>query len=164
MIWGYVDHAANERRFVVRTGIAVITFGFVVAQLRLCGEGCECRHRQQRAVARVRAAPGATGACAHCRRDRAVHDTARPDHTAARRSWGALSAIACDSCRRSSPSATAISRPVIAAASSARRAADPADSHRHCLRRFRPEHALLRVPTDLPSLASSRYAQEILVC
>lgn len=32
----------------------------------------------------------------------------------------------------------------------------PADFHRHCSRCFHPEHTLLRVPTDLPSLANTR--------
>lgn len=37
MIQGYVDHAANERTFLawMRTGIAVIAFGFVVEKLNL---------------------------------------------------------------------------------------------------------------------------------
>ena len=37
MIWGYADHAANERTFLawVRTGIAVIAFGFVVAKFNI---------------------------------------------------------------------------------------------------------------------------------
>jgi putative membrane protein len=37
MIRGYSDHAANERTFLawVRTGIAVIAFGFVVERLNL---------------------------------------------------------------------------------------------------------------------------------
>lgn len=37
MIRGYVDHAANERTFLawMRTGIAVIAFGFVVEKFNL---------------------------------------------------------------------------------------------------------------------------------
>lgn len=37
MIRGYSDHAANERTFLawVRTGIAVVAFGFVVAKFNL---------------------------------------------------------------------------------------------------------------------------------
>ncbi len=37
MIRGYSDHAANERTFLawVRTGIAVIAFGFVVEKFNL---------------------------------------------------------------------------------------------------------------------------------
>src|SRR5260370_16641069 len=37
MIRGYSDHAANERTFLawVRTGIAVIAFGFVIEKLNL---------------------------------------------------------------------------------------------------------------------------------
>ena len=37
MIRGYPDHAANERTFLawVRTGIAVIAFGFVVEKFNL---------------------------------------------------------------------------------------------------------------------------------
>src|SRR5260370_33285782 len=37
MIRGYSDHAANERTFLawVRTGIAVIAFGFVIGKLNL---------------------------------------------------------------------------------------------------------------------------------
>ncbi len=37
MIRGYADHAANERTFLawVRTGIAVIAFGFVVAKFNI---------------------------------------------------------------------------------------------------------------------------------
>jgi putative membrane protein len=36
MILGYSDHAANERTFLawVRTGIAVIAFGFVIEKLQ----------------------------------------------------------------------------------------------------------------------------------
>jgi len=36
MIRGYSDHAANERTFLawVRTGIAVIAFGFVVEKFK----------------------------------------------------------------------------------------------------------------------------------
>ena len=46
MIRGYTDHAANERTFLawVRTGIAVIAFGFVIEQiqsLRACRGGYE---------------------------------------------------------------------------------------------------------------------------
>ena len=37
MIQGYSDHAANERTFLawVRTGIAVIAFGFVIEKFNL---------------------------------------------------------------------------------------------------------------------------------
>ena len=37
MIRGYSDHAANERTFLawVRTGIAVIAFGFVIEKFNL---------------------------------------------------------------------------------------------------------------------------------
>jgi putative membrane protein len=37
MIRGYTDHAANERTFLawVRTGIAVIAFGFVIEKFNL---------------------------------------------------------------------------------------------------------------------------------
>lgn len=37
MIWGYSEHAANERTFLawVRTGITVIAFGFVVEKFNL---------------------------------------------------------------------------------------------------------------------------------
>ena len=37
MIRGYADHAANERTFLawVRTGIAVIVFGFVIEKFNL---------------------------------------------------------------------------------------------------------------------------------
>jgi putative membrane protein len=37
MIRGYSDHAANERTFLawIRTGIAVIAFGFVVEKFNL---------------------------------------------------------------------------------------------------------------------------------
>ena len=37
MIGGYSDHAANERTFLawVRTGIAVIAFGFVIEKFNL---------------------------------------------------------------------------------------------------------------------------------
>ena len=37
MIQGYADHAANERTFLawVRTGIAVIAFGFVIEKFNL---------------------------------------------------------------------------------------------------------------------------------
>ncbi len=36
MIQGYADHAANERTFLawVRTGVAVIAFGFVIEKQR----------------------------------------------------------------------------------------------------------------------------------
>jgi putative membrane protein len=38
MIPGYSDHAANERTLLawVRTGIALIAFGFVVEKFNLC--------------------------------------------------------------------------------------------------------------------------------
>jgi putative membrane protein len=37
MIRGYSDHAANERTFLawVRTGVAVVAFGFVVEKFNL---------------------------------------------------------------------------------------------------------------------------------
>ena len=37
MIRGYTDHAANERTFLawVRTGIAVMAFGFVIEKFNL---------------------------------------------------------------------------------------------------------------------------------
>ena len=37
MIQGYADHAANERTFLawVRTGVAVIAFGFVIEKFNL---------------------------------------------------------------------------------------------------------------------------------
>ena len=37
MIRGYTDHAANERTFLawVRTGIAVIAFGFIIEKFNL---------------------------------------------------------------------------------------------------------------------------------
>jgi putative membrane protein len=55
MIAGYTDHAANERTFLawVRTGIAVIAFGFVVEKFNLfllsmaaAGLGGEVHHAQ----------------------------------------------------------------------------------------------------------------------
>ena len=55
MIGGYSDHAANERTFLawVRTGIAVIAFGFVIEKFNLflltvaaAGLGSETRHSQ----------------------------------------------------------------------------------------------------------------------
>jgi len=55
MIGGYSDHAANERTFLawVRTGIAVIAFGFVIEKFNLflltvaaAGLGNEARHTQ----------------------------------------------------------------------------------------------------------------------
>ena len=58
MIGGYSDHAANERTFLawVRTGIAVIAFGFVIEKFNLflltvaaAGLGNEV-HRSQLAV------------------------------------------------------------------------------------------------------------------
>ena len=58
MIAGYSDHAANERTFLawVRTGVAVIAFGFVVEKFNLflltmaaAGLGSEA-HRTQLAV------------------------------------------------------------------------------------------------------------------
>ena len=107
--------------------------------------------------------PDATRACAHCRRDRAV----RPDHTGARRSWGALSG---ERTRPLSPifaecygDITPGDRGGIICKGIRLRAAIwlnpiPADFHRHCSRCFHPEHTLLRVPTDLPSLANTRCA------
>ena len=58
MIGGYTDHAANERTFLawVRTGIAVIAFGFVIEKFNLflltiasAGLGTEV-HRSQLAA------------------------------------------------------------------------------------------------------------------
>ena len=58
MIAGYTDHAANERTFLawVRTGIAVIAFGFVIEKFNLfmltiaaAGLGSEA-HRSQLAA------------------------------------------------------------------------------------------------------------------
>ena len=58
MIGGYTDHAANERTFLawVRTGIAVIAFGFVIEKFNLfmltiaaAGLGSEA-HRSQLAA------------------------------------------------------------------------------------------------------------------
>jgi putative membrane protein len=55
MISGYSDHAANERTFLawVRTGIAVIAFGFLIEKFNLflltlaaAGMGNEVRHSQ----------------------------------------------------------------------------------------------------------------------
>jgi putative membrane protein len=56
MIGGYSDHAANERTFLawVRTGIAVIAFGFLIEKFNLfmltlasaAGTGGELRHAQ----------------------------------------------------------------------------------------------------------------------
>ena len=55
MIAGYTDHAANERTFLawVRTGIAVIAFGFVIEKFNLflltvaaAGLGGDVRHSQ----------------------------------------------------------------------------------------------------------------------
>jgi putative membrane protein len=55
MIGGYSDHAANERTFLawVRTGIAVIAFGFFIEKFNLfllmvapTGLGSDARHAQ----------------------------------------------------------------------------------------------------------------------
>ena len=55
MIAGYTDHAANERTYLawVRTGIAVIAFGFVIEKFNLflltmaaAGLGSEMHHSQ----------------------------------------------------------------------------------------------------------------------
>ena len=55
MIGGYSDHAANERTFLawVRTGIAVIAFGFLIEKFNLfllmvgaTGLGSDARHTQ----------------------------------------------------------------------------------------------------------------------
>ena len=55
MIGGYSDHAANERTFLawVRTGIAVIAFGFLIEKFNLflltlasAGMASEVRHSQ----------------------------------------------------------------------------------------------------------------------
>ena len=55
MIAGYTDHAANERTYLawVRTGIAVIAFGFVIEKFNLfllsmaaVGLGTETHHSQ----------------------------------------------------------------------------------------------------------------------
>ena len=55
MISGYTDHSANERTFLawVRTGIAVIAFGFVIEKFNLflleiavAGLGSEVHHSQ----------------------------------------------------------------------------------------------------------------------
>jgi putative membrane protein len=59
MIAGYTDHAANERTFLawVRTGIAVIAFGFVVEKFNLflltmasAGLGSDVHHSQLSAL------------------------------------------------------------------------------------------------------------------
>jgi len=59
MIGGYSDHAANERTFLawVRTGIAVIAFGFLIEKFNLflltlasAGMASEVRHSQLAAV------------------------------------------------------------------------------------------------------------------
>jgi len=59
MIGGYSDHAANERTFLawVRTGIAVIAFGFVIEKFNLflltvaaAGLGGDVRHSQLAAL------------------------------------------------------------------------------------------------------------------
>jgi putative membrane protein len=59
MIAGYTDHAANERTFLawVRTGIAVIAFGFVIEKFNLfllsmaaAGLGSEMHHSQLAAL------------------------------------------------------------------------------------------------------------------
>ena len=59
MIAGYTDHAANERTFLawVRTGIAVIAFGFVIEKFNLfllsmaaAGLGNEMHHSQLTAL------------------------------------------------------------------------------------------------------------------
>ena len=61
MIGGYTDHAANERTFLawVRTGIAVIAFGFVVEKFNLflltmasAGLGSDVHHSQLSALSR----------------------------------------------------------------------------------------------------------------
>jgi putative membrane protein len=55
MIGGYTDHAANERTFLawVRTGIAVVAFGFLIEKFNLflltvasAGMASEVRHSQ----------------------------------------------------------------------------------------------------------------------
>jgi putative membrane protein len=59
MIAGYTDHAANERTYLawVRTGIAVIAFGFVIEKFNLfllsmaeVGVGSEMHHSQLAAL------------------------------------------------------------------------------------------------------------------
>ena len=59
MIAGYTDHAANERTYLawVRTGIAVIAFGFVIEKFNLfllsmaaVGLGSEMHHSQLAAL------------------------------------------------------------------------------------------------------------------
>jgi putative membrane protein len=59
MIAGYTDHAANERTYLawVRTGIAVIAFGFVIEKFNLfllsmaaVGLGSETHHSQLAAL------------------------------------------------------------------------------------------------------------------
>ena len=59
MIGGYSDHAANERTFLawVRTGIAVIAFGFLIEKFNLflltvaaAGLGGDVRHSQLAAL------------------------------------------------------------------------------------------------------------------
>jgi hypothetical protein len=154
--------------FVVRTGIAVIR-----SALSWRSSTCSWRGmREPRPSATASRGmssrtcsgrPDATGACAHCRRDRAV----RPDHTGARRSWGAIGGertrplppIFAECCGDITPG----DRGGIICKGTRLRAAIwlipiPADFHRHCSRCFHPEHTLLRVPTNLPSLANSRCA------
>ena len=59
MIGGYTDHAANERTFLawVRTGIAVVAFGFLIEKFNLflltvaaAGLGGDVRHSQLAAL------------------------------------------------------------------------------------------------------------------
>jgi len=70
MISGYSDHAANERTFLawVRTGIAVIAFGFVIEKFNLfvltvaSSASAEGAHRLQ--LERLAGPPGRYGALA----------------------------------------------------------------------------------------------------
>jgi hypothetical protein len=150
----------------VRTGIAVIAFGFVVAQFNVFVA------RDARAAASATASRGMSSRTCSGRPDAtgglrslSARSCCPSGPQGARRSWGALSG------ERTRPlplvqcygGITPGDRGGIICKGTRLRAAIrlipiPADSHRHCSRCFLPEHTLLRVPTDLPSLANSRCA------
>jgi hypothetical protein len=94
MIRGYSDHAANERTFLawVRTGIAVIAFGFVIEKFNLfvltvaSSTSAEVAHRLQprKPVGTARAL---RRPCSHLRRPhtyRGRNRALRPHRTIAR--------------------------------------------------------------------------------
>lgn len=157
----------------MRTGIAVIAFGFVVAQFNVfvardARAAALGNSEQRHEFAHLFGRP-ATGGL----RSLSARSCCPSGHMGARRSWEALSG---ERTRPLSPifaecygDITPGDRGGLICKGTRLRAAIrlipiPADSHRHCSRCFHPEHTLLRVPTDLLHWQTPAARQEILVC